>query len=214
MTELTGKDVKAIFALLKVRMAENKERLISLDGATGDGDLGLTMSTGFAKAAEVLDASTETGPGKLFRIAGEAIANGAPSTMGTLVASGFMRAGKAIAAADRIGLPEMAQIFEAFAEGIMARGKAKVGEKTVLDVIYPAAQALKSASLDGGDLAGGLRLASEAAARGFEESKQLAALHGRAAYYGEQTIGKPDPGAAAGVLIVAAFADYVNGADS
>jgi dihydroxyacetone kinase-like protein len=200
--------LKALFERIAETMAKEKDRLIALDGAMGDGDLGLTMSNGFAKASEAIAGSSEAALGKLLRTAGMAMADAAPSTMGTLLASGWMRAGKALGNLERAGLNEVTLLFQALADGIMARGKAQAGEKTILDVLLPAAQALQTAAAGNHSLSDGLDQAAAAARQGFEESQQWMAARGRAAFYREQGIGKPDAGAAAGVLIVEVFAQY------
>jgi len=192
-------------------MAAKKEELIRLDGAVGDGDLGLTMEKGFAAAREEAARLEEPDIGKLALKAGAAIARAAPSTMGTLVATGFMSAGKAVAGRQELGLPELAAFFEAFTAGIMQRGKSKPGEKTLLDVLHPAAEALKQAAAEGASLEEGFRRLRQAAAEGLAASRDLVAQHGRVAYYGEQSRGKEDPGAVAASYILAGFCEHLLG---
>ena len=198
-------DLKQIVARIAGTMTEKKEELIRLDGAVGDGDLGLTMEKGFAAARQEVDGSGESDAGKLFVKIGATIARTAPSTMGTLVATGFMSGGKAVAGAGSLGLKEMAAFFEAFVDGIMQRGKSKPGEKTLVDVLHPAAQALREAANAGVGLEEGFRRCRQAAAAGLERSRGMVAQHGRVAYYGEQSKGKEDPGAVAAGYIVEGF---------
>lgn len=207
MTELAANDLRAIFARLNARAAEQKDYLISLDAAMGDGDLGLTMAAGFAKANEVLAASPEPRLGKLLRTAGEAFAEAAPSTMGTLLASAFLGGGKVLGDVERAGTPELAQMFSGMVDGIAARGKSKVGEKTILDVFVPVVNALQSAGQKA--LTAAVPEAVNAANQGYEAAKQMIAMHGRAAFYGDKSVGQPDPGCAVGLLIVNTIADYV-----
>lgn len=209
MNTLRAKEIKQIFNALADLMSEKKEWLIELDGIMGDGDLGLTMSTGFIKASEGLKDFEEQDVGKLFAKAGMIFAQSVPSTMGTLMATGLMKGGKAIQGKQEVYLSDMAQMLNEFVEGIMARGKAKPGDKTIIDSLYPAVQALKSAAEEQKSLKEGLLLAYQAAVQGVEETKNMISKHGRAAYYQEKSLGKQDPGATVGMLFIKAFADYV-----
>lgn len=210
MNTLRAKEIKEIFNALASLMNEKKEWLIELDGAMGDGDLGLTMGTGFAKASEALKDLNEQDVGKLFVKAGMVFAQSVPSTMGTLMATGLMKGGKTIQGKHEVSLSDMAEMLSEFVEGIMARGKAKPGDKTIIDSLYPAVQALKSAAEEQKSLEEGLSLAYQAAVQGVEETKNMISKHGRAAYYQEKSLGKQDPGATVGMLFIKAFADYVS----
>lgn len=211
MEALTTADLKAILARIADIMAARKEELIRLDGAVGDGDLGLTMEKGFAAAREEAAKLEEPDIGKLSMKAGAAIARAAPSTMGTLVATGFMSGGKAVSGKQALGLPEIAAFFEAFTAGIMQRGKAKPGEKTLLDVLHPASEALRQAAGEGASLEEGFRRLRQAAAEGLAASRDMVAQHGRVAYYQEQSRGKEDPGAVAASYILAGFCEHLLG---
>lgn len=203
-------DIKSIFSRLQTIMADNRDYLIELDNALGDGDLGLTMVKAFNAAAIEAEQSEEQLPGKLIMRLGMLMAKVAPSTMGTLVATGFMRGGKAIANEQYIDVRGLAVFFEAFNQGIMERGKTQPGNKTIVDSIHPAAEALKKASSDGVDIRGAIRAASEAAEKGLADSTQMEAQHGRAAYYREKSIGVQDPGATVGMLIIRTFKEYID----
>ncbi len=212
MDMLTTRDIAAIVARIAAIMTERKDELIRLDGAVGDGDLGLTMEKAFTAAREEAGKVAETDAGRLFMKIGATIARAAPSTMGTLVATGFMSGGKAVSGLAGLGLKEMAAFFGAFVAGIMQRGKSQPGEKTVVDVLHPAAQALKEAAAAGASLAEGFARCRQAAAEGLARTRDLVAQHGRVAYYQEQSKGKEDPGAVAGNYIVQGFAGYITGA--
>jgi dihydroxyacetone kinase-like protein len=212
MDALTTRDFTAIVARIAGIMTEKKDELTRLDSAMGDGDLGLTMEKAFATAKEEAAKSEETDAGKLLMRIGMAIARAAPSTMGTLVATGFMAGGKAVSGLNVLKLPEMAVFFDAFVSGIMQRGKSKLGGKTVVDVLHPAAQALKEAAAAGLGLEEGFRRCRAASAEGLEQSRDMIGQHGRVAYYQEQARGKMDPGAVAGDYIIQGFTDIVIGA--
>ncbi|MDZ4697226.1 MAG: dihydroxyacetone kinase subunit DhaL [Deltaproteobacteria bacterium] len=202
--------VKAVLRCLHSVMVENRDRLIDLDRVLGDGDLGLTMVSGFGRAAEELAMSQERLPGKLLARAGAIIASAAPSTMGNLIGTGFLRGGKAVGDAPWIGTPEAAAFFRAMTEGIMDRGKTRPGEKTVVDALFPAVQALEQAVEQATGLTEAISSGWEAARRGAQAAIAMKAKHGRAAYFQEQSIGKEDPGAWVGVLILQAFHQHVS----
>ncbi len=209
METLTRDQVKDIFARLARIMADKKDELIRLDGAVGDGDLGLTMERAFVAAREEVEKSNEPDMGRLLARAGMAIARDAPSTMGTLVATGFMSGGKAIVGNATLATKELATFFEAFVAGIMQRGKSKPGEKTVVDVLFPAARALTQAAANGLTIEEALRLSRKAAVEGLASSKDMVAQHGRVAYYQDQSRGKEDPGAVAGSYIIQGFYEAI-----
>jgi dihydroxyacetone kinase-like protein len=118
-------------------MEANKSVLTELDSVVGDGDLGLTMSDGFAAAARYAQQSEERDLGRFFYMAGKAMASAVPSTMGTLMASGLMQAGKAFKGRETLGLTEAGVLFQAWYDGVQQRGKAQPGEKTFLDGMAP-----------------------------------------------------------------------------
>ncbi|MFC1692773.1 dihydroxyacetone kinase subunit DhaL [Candidatus Latescibacterota bacterium] len=208
MTSLNVNDVTAIIQSIKDNVVQNRERLTELDSELGDGDLGITMCRGFEGVVAALNDYEENDVGKLLVKAGMIIANTSPSTMGTLIATGFMKAGKAAAGKQEITLTDIHEMMNAFIEGIMARGKAMPGDKTIIDAFEPAVNELGKAAQDGKSLSEGFSEAYSAAVMGAESTRDMVAKHGRPSYYGEKSIGKEDPGAAVGVLIMKAFADY------
>lgn len=187
-------------------MVEKRDFLIELDSAIGDGDLGLTMSKAFITADDEMAGFDGDDIGKFFSQAGMAMAKAAPSTMGTLVGTGFMRGGKALKGITEAGPREMAAFFRAFADGLMERGKTAPGEKTIVDVFDPVATGSAQVADDGGDLVALADRAVKAAYEGREAAKGMMSQHGKAAIYREQTQGKEDPGANAGVFIVEGIA--------
>lgn len=186
-------------------MCDNKDYLIELDSVVGDGDLGLTMSDGFTAAYKSVEASDETDAGKFLYKAGKAMSTAVPSTMGTLMASGLMQAGKVLKGKTELEISDIVAMFEAYLEGVANRGKAKVGEKTFLDGLDPAVKALKAAVEEGDDLVAAAKKAREAAEAGFEHTTTMIAVHGRAATRGEASKELQDPGAAVAMLIMKAF---------
>ncbi len=208
MTSLNGNDIRAIFSVIRDNVVRSREQLTGLDSALGDGDLGITMCRGFEEVQKALEDFEDDDVGKILTKAGMVIAQTSPSTMGTLIATGFMKAGKAVTGKTEITLADFQAMMQVFVEGIMARGNAKPGDKTIIDALYPAVEELRKAEHEEKSLKNGLSAAYEAAVMGAESTKEMIAKHGRPSYYGEKSIGKEDPGAAVGVLIMKAFAEY------
>ena len=203
MGSLGKDDILKILQNLKTLFNDRKDFLVELDGRMGDGDLGLTMSKAFTAACDELMDTAETDIGKIFMKGGMQMAKAAPSTMGTLMGTGFMRGGKAVAGKGELATADLAVFFQAFLAGIMERGKARPGEKTIIDALKPAADTL--ARLTAEDHAQALSAALSAAENGLESTKNMIAQHGRIAYYKEQSKGLEDPGAAAGVILIKGF---------
>jgi len=204
MTSLAKNDIIRILHNLKQLFNENKEFLVELDGRMGDSDLGLTMSKAFTAAHDELMHTEETDIGKILMKAGMVMAKAAPSTMGTLIGTGFMRGGKAVAGKSEISTADLADFFQAFVAGIMERGKAKPGEKTIIDSLKPAADTLAQSRAQ--DIQTAVQEAIVSAQKGLESTKDMIAQHGRIAYYKEQSKGQEDPGATAGVILMKGFA--------
>lgn len=186
-------------------MLSNRDYLIELDSVVGDGDLGLTMSDGFAAAYQSVSDCEETDIGKLLYSAGKAMSQAVPSTMGTLMASGLMQAGKVLKGKTDLEPMDIAVIFQAYFEGVQNRGKAKVGDKTFLDGLNPAVTAIKEAFESGKSIAEAAAMASKAAEEGFKSTTAMIAVHGRAATRGEASRTLEDPGAAVAMLMMKAL---------
>jgi dihydroxyacetone kinase-like protein len=206
MAKLDIPGIKALFVKLGEVMTENKENLCKLDAEVGDGDLGLTMSLGFTKTAEGLAPLNETDAGKLLMRAGMLMSQHVPSTMGTLMASGLMDAGKALKETAEIDAKGLALFIERFRDALINRGKAKPGEKTIIDAFDYSA---KAAAENTADLASCAEAAEKGAKEGLEATKAMMSVHGKAAVFREKTIGKPDPGATVGYIFIKTIADFV-----
>jgi len=206
---LTAADIAAIISRIAGVMAQNRDELLRLDAVMGDGDLGITMEKGFAAAREEAAKPAEKDVGKLLSRIGMTIARSAPSTMGTLVATGFMAGGKAVAGKTALSATDLAEFFGAFTTSIMQRGKAQPGEKTPVDVLLPASQAMAQAAASGAGLERALEALAAAAAEGRARVRDMVARHGRQAYYQEQSKGREDAGSVACQWILQAFADHV-----
>lgn len=186
-----------------------KDELIELDGAMGDGDLGLTMVKGFSAVAEEIRTIDETDMGKIMMKLGMKMNSTVPSTMGTLVSICFLKAAPAAKGKTELTLVDMVAMGKGAVAGVMDRGKSKPGDKTMLDALHPAVEALSKAAEAGDSLADAWQKAYEAARDGVEQTKSMQSIHGRAAYYQEKSIGRQDPGATAMMYIVSGVAKAV-----
>ena len=211
MDKIDASDLIRLFETWKQLFVEQRDFLISLDGKVGDSDLGITMSKSFTAAAEAVAAEGETaGISKLLRTAGAIMARTAPSTMGTLTATGFLRASKAVEGAQALGTPEIAAFWTAFKDGIAERGKAKLGDKTIIDVLDPVAGSLRDAANGERPLTLALSDAAKVADGALEQTKSLVAQHGKAAAFQDQTVGLQDAGATVGAMLIRRMSDFVS----
>ena len=184
-------------------MTENKDYLVSLDQQNGDGDLGISMSSGYEAVKNYVIASEERDLGKLLMKCSSVFNESAPSSLGTITAFGFMGMAKALKGKEEATFAECADALDAGLNKIMEKAKSKPGEKTILDALYPAIEVLKNS--DGSDKIATLKSAAEAAAEGSENTKNMKSVHGRAAYYAEKSIGTLDGGSVVGKLIFEAI---------
>ena len=173
---MNANDLRALLARWADEMAQKRDWLIELDSVVGDSDLGLTMSDGFRAASDAANACVLTDVGKLCYQAGKAMASAVPSTMGTLMASGLMNAGKVLKGTEQLTSAQEAQLFEAYLEGVKNRGKAEVGDKTFLDGLAPAVKVLAEAAQAGPIGAETAQAAADAAWQAFENTRGMLAV--------------------------------------
>jgi dihydroxyacetone kinase-like protein len=196
--EISQAKLADLLKLVAEDMIAAEDTFQSLDAALGDGDLGITVRMGFQAIREVCQKNDPTQPsgiGSLLSAAGKAFMNANASTMGTLMGTAWVQAGKIAALKTTITLEDAVAMCRAAAEGIQRRGKAQLGDKTILDAIFPASEALAKASADGKGCAEAFSLAAEAAERGVTETTPLQSQVSRASWLQERSKGLPDPGA-------------------
>ena len=183
---------------------ENRDYLVELDARSGDGDLGISMDAGFTAVVNYLEGSEEKDLGKALMRCSAAFNEAAPSTMGTIVSFCLMGMAKSLRGKTSADMADVAAAMDAGVALIMEKAKSKPGEKTILDALHPAVEALKAS--DPKDKAKALENAFKAAEAGMESTKAMRSVHGRAAYYGEKSIGSVDGGAVVGKIIFQALA--------
>jgi phosphoenolpyruvate---glycerone phosphotransferase subunit DhaL len=187
------------FALL---VAENKDLLTDLDAAIGDGDHGANMDRGMRAVLVALDDTPPVTASALFNKVGMTLVSTVGGASGPLFGTFFLRVGASFGDTAEISLVQLAAALRAGLEGIVARGKAEAGDKTMYDALAPAVDALDSAVSEGMDKADAVKLASVAAESGRDATTPMLARKGRASYLGERSVGHQDPGATTVALLM------------
>ncbi len=189
-----------------------KDELNRLDGFAGDGDLGITVAAGASAIASIQSELGTLPHGTLLRRIGTELARHVPSTGGTLLATAFLAAAREMEAASQTR-PETAtelaaRLLDAAQRAIVERGKAAPGDKTMLDAIAPASQALREAADAGIALPAALARAAEDADQGALATASMEPRHGRAAWLAERSAGHEDAGARAVAIILGSIARH------
>ena len=190
-------------------VADQQENLTSLDAAIGDADHGANMHRGMTAVVDGLAASPAADPAALFKQTGMTLVKSVGGASGPLYGTLFLRMAPATGGAATLDAETFAKALRAGLEGVVARGKAEVGDKTMVDALTPALDALDAALGSGRSLADALRAASAAADEGRDATTPIVARKGRASYLGERSAGHQDPGATSAALLVAAAATAV-----
>jgi phosphoenolpyruvate---glycerone phosphotransferase subunit DhaL len=193
---------------------ENKSYLTRLDSAIGDGDHGTNMDRGMRKALERLDGVEGDDIGAALKAVGMALVSSVGGAGGPLYGTFFIQMGSATAGKSELELSEWAEALDAGVKGVQARGRAEPGDKTMVDALLPAAEALREAAEQGADASEGLRRSAAAAEEGMKATVPLVARKGRASYLGERSAGHQDPGATSSYLLLKTAAEALgaNGA--
>lgn len=184
-------------------IAEQRDYLVDLDRAIGDGDHGENMDRGFKAAVEALGQAQPGSVAEVLKTVAKTLMSTVGGAAGPLYGTAFLRASKAAGDGNLDGAGVAAVIAGAL-DGIQARGKATTGEKTMVDAWTPALEAARAAAESGGDPAAVLEAAATAAEAGAAATEPMRATKGRASYLGERSIGHLDPGAVSTSLILRA----------
>jgi dihydroxyacetone kinase-like protein len=188
-------------------MALNKDYLTQLDSAIGDGDHGANMDRGFQAVLAKLPTVTATDIGTIFKTVGMTLVSTVGGAAGPLYGTFFIQLAAATAGKMQLELSDWVAALQAGVDGVIMRGKASLGDKTMVDALAPALGAVKAAAADGASLPAALRRSAEAAERGMLATVPLVARKGRASYLGERSVGHQDPGATSSRLLLAAAAE-------
>ena len=197
-------DFSRFLETFAARIHAAKEELTQLDSAIGDADHGINMDRGMTAISELLPGLQEGDAGTLFKQTGMKLISTVGGASGPLYGTFFLRLGTAFGPATEIGPTELAAGFRAGLEGVIARGKAGLDDKTMVDAMVPAVAALEAGV---GDLPAALDMAAIAAAEGRDRVTPLVARKGRASYLGERSAGHQDPGATSTTILFESLRD-------
>jgi len=210
---ITRDDVLAWLKAYAAALAENRDYLTELDSAIGDADHGQNMDRGFKAVLAKLPSVAGSDIGTILKTAGMTLVSTVGGAGGPLYGTLFMQAGMVTAGKNELAPADVVALFDAGLKGVVMRGKAVLGDKTMVDAITPAVERLRAVVDGGGDLAEGLRQAAAAAEAGMQATIPLVARKGRASYLGERSAGHQDPGATSSYLLFKTAADTWAAAD-
>jgi dihydroxyacetone kinase-like protein len=183
-------------------IAENKEYLTDLDAQIGDADHGANMNRGFQAVLTKLPDNEGKDIGAILMAVGMALLSKVGGAGGPLYSTIFIQAGKSIDGKMEFGLEDWVKALETATSGVINLGKASLGDKTMVDALIPAVEALKEASQQGLSLGEGLKKSAKAAEEGMIATIPLVARKGRASYLGERSAGHQDPGATSTFMLL------------
>ena len=190
---------------------ERSDYLTQLDAAIGDGDHGINMTRGFDAVEQALAGQDgDAPPGQLLTLAGKTLVSTVGGASGPLWGTALRRAGRTLGAAPEFGPEELLAALDAAVAGVIELGMAQPGEKTMVDALAPAVEALRAGLESGAGLAPAVADAARAAEEGAHATVPMQARKGRASYLGERSIGHQDPGATSAALVIGALARAID----
>ena len=192
---------------LALVLAENKDYLTELDAAIGDADHGVNMNRGFQKVLAQLPTVADKDIGRILKAVSMTLISSIGGASGPLYGTLFLRASAAVADKEDLTGEDVAALLKAGLEGVVHRGKANLGDKTMVDTLIPAVEALETAIAAALPLPDALQQAVTAAEAGMKSTIPLVAQKGRASYLGERSIGHQDPGATSAYLLLKTMLD-------
>ena len=193
-----------ILGKMKDAIEENAEFLTDLDGAIGDNDHGINMARGFKKVGDDLPGLQGKDIGAILKKVGMDLVSTVGGSSGPLYGTAFMKAGAKAAGKSEVGIEDFLGMLDEAVKGVMMRGKAVRGEKTMLDAMIPSLEAMRAAAAEEKDTRAVLEAGVNAAREGVEYTKTIIATKGRASYLGERSIGHQDPGATSYLVLLKA----------
>ncbi len=197
----------AWFEELERVYAANRERLTDLDSAIGDADHGSNMDRGFTAVKAELDKNATPGIGSILKTAAATLIKTVGGASGPLYGTFFLRAGAACPDQPALEAADIVALFKAGVDGVVQRGKASLGDKTMVDALVPAVAAMHVRLQSGASIGQILDSAATAAESGMQATTPMQARKGRASYLGPRSVGHQDPGATSSYLLIRAAAD-------
>lgn len=195
---------KLIATIRKIgaKIEAEKDFLTELDNVIADSDHGINLARGFGEVDKKLDALADKEPGDVLKTVGMTLVSTVGGASGPLYGTGFMKLGAALKGKADITVPDFLAGFQLAIEGIMQRGRSTRGEKTMLDSMIPAKEAMEAKWNETQDAKAAFAAGVAAAWEGVEYTKTIAATKGRASYIGERSIGHQDPGATSITMVL------------
>ena len=207
MTDTSLPTVEKVVRTIAETAIENEKYFGDLDAVVGDGDFGYSLARGFENVLSGWDELEYDDAGGLLKKVAIVLTKRIGGTSGPIWGTAFLRAGTKAAGKSELTGDDVVVMLRAAAEGIMARGKASLGEKTLLDALIPATDTIEAAVGRGESPAEIARAAATTTREAAEATKLLEAKRGRASYTGERSIGSVDAGAMALAIIAERIAD-------
>ena len=208
---ITAEQVIRFIEGVAARIKEHRDELVQLDSAIGDADHGINMDRGFTMVLEKLPTVADKDIGTILKTVGMTLVSTVGGASGPLYGTAFIRAGMALADRYELTPAEVVAALEAALEGIMARGKAQRGEKTMVDAIGPGVDVLKEAQASGEDFVSAMRRSVAAVEAGMKATIPMLATKGRASYLGQRSVGHQDPGATSSFYIAQVMLEIIEG---
>ena len=206
---VTIKEVTEVIINIAKAIELNKQYLTDLDAAIGDADHGSNMNKGFMAVREKLTGGSFKDIGEVLKVTGMTLVSIVGGASGPLYGTAFMKAGMKGAGKETITLQDFLEMFNDAIDGVKLRGKAELGDKSMIDVLVPAYEVLKESREAGESSLEAFRKAAEKAMTAMEGTKNIPARKGRASYLGERSIGHQDPGATSSYLMINTIYEYL-----
>ena len=188
---------------------ENRQYLTDLDSPIGDADHGINMDRGFKKVKSKLPGVEDKDIGAILKTSGMALVTSVGGAGGPLYGTFLMDAGKAVPGKEELSDDDLVALLDAGLKGVIRIGKTNLEDKTMVDALHPALEALKKAVADGKDTVEALHLMMDAAHKGMKDTIPMLARKGRASYVGERSIGHQDPGATSSYLLLKTLTETI-----
>jgi dihydroxyacetone kinase-like protein len=207
---VTTQDVLDLVSSYAAVVAQNRDYLVQLDSAIGDADHGENMDRGMKAALAKLEAEPPATPSDALKSVATSLIMKVGGAAGPLYGTAFLRASASVQGKAELEPADLVTALTAARDGIVARGKAELKDKTMVDAWTPAVEAAAAAAASGGSVVAVLAAAADAAEQGMRDTIPLVAHKGRASYLGERSAGHQDPGATSTALLLRAAADLAS----
>lgn len=197
MTKITTEQIIALVKHMGDVIIDNEVYFCELDSAAGDGDFGMSVAKGFRMVQDDWEEVSKDNIGSFLKDTGMIITEFCGGASGPIWGSAFRAAGRFAADKTELDLHEFSELMDSAVKGIQKRGKAELGDKTLLDALIPTVDSLKTSAIKKDDFIKAFDLGATAAREGAENTKTMVAKKGRASYVGERSLTYPDAGAMA-----------------